>query len=112
TPSGGMGGLAVFIRDARRHHRSTARVTIAGVLFILFDYFGFLCVLAIGLLVLFRRNYLNAAEITAAFILFMVAAALAMVIILGIRAPQMLERLLRWGARLTNRLLFPVLHRP
>lgn len=112
TPSGGMGGLAVFIGDARRHQRSTARVTIAGVLFILFDYFGFLCVLALGLLVLFRRNHLNIAEITAAFILFMVAVALAVVIILGIRAPQLLERVLRWGARTVNHALFPILRRP
>lgn len=112
TPSGGMGGLAVFIRDARRHQRSTARVTIAGVLFILFDYFGFLCVLALGLAVLFRRNHLNVAEITAAFILFMVAVALAVILLLGIRAPQMLERVLRWCARAINHLLFPFLRRP
>ncbi len=112
TPSGGMGGLAVFIGDARRHQRSTARVTIAGVLFILFDYFGFLCVLALGLLVLFRRNHLNVAEVTAAIILFIVALALAAIITLGIRAPQLLERVLRWGARTVNRLLFPLRHRP
>lgn len=112
TPSGGMGGLAVFIGDARRHQRSTARVTIAGVLFILFDYFGFLCVLALGLLVLFRRNHLNGAEITAALILFTVALALTAIIVLGIRAPHRLERVLRWGARTINRVLFPLRRRP
>lgn len=112
TPSAGVGGMAVFIGDARRHNLSTPRVTIAGVLFVLFDYFGFLCVLALGLLVLFRRGRLNAAEIVAALVLFAAALALAGVLALGVRSAQQMERLLVWGARTINRWLFPVLRRP
>ncbi len=112
TPSGGVGGIALFINDARRANLSTPRVTIAGVLFVLFDYFGFLCVLALGLLVLFRRGHLNAAEIAAAAILFATAAALASLLALGARSAHALERVLVWGARAINRALLPLLRRP
>src|SRR3990172_5027719 len=69
APSGGVSGVAGVGGGAGRHDLSTARVTIAGVLFVLFEYFGFLCVLALGLIVLIRRNSLNAAEIGASAVL-------------------------------------------
>jgi uncharacterized protein (TIRG00374 family) len=112
TPSAGIAGLAVFINDARRHNRSTARVTIAGVLFILFEYVGFLSILAVGLLVLFQHHHLNVAEILAAIVLLTMALALAGVIVLGIRSPWQLKRVLRAGARIVNHLLFPLLQHP
>lgn len=112
TPSAGMGGMAIFISDARRQNLSTPRVTIAGVLFVLFDYFGFLCVLALGLLVLFRRGRLNPAEIAAAMVLVATALTLAGVLFLGARSGRRLEHLLVWGARTINRALFPLLRRP
>ena len=112
TPSAGMGGMAIFISDARRQNLSTPRVTIAGVLFILFDYFGFLCVLALGLLVLFRRGSLNPAEIAAALVLFATAFTLAGVLFLGARSGRRLEQMLVWGARVVNRALSPFIRRP
>src|SRR5690242_20103380 len=35
APSGGMGGMALFISDGRRRGLSPARVTLAGVLYVL-----------------------------------------------------------------------------
>ena len=62
APSAGVGGMAVFISEARRRILSTARVAVAGALFLLFDYFGFLCVLALGLVVLRNRKKAQAGK--------------------------------------------------
>lgn len=111
APSGGVSGIAVFIADARRRGLSTARVTIAGVLFVLFDYAGFIVVLGLGLLVLLRRNQMTAADVGATIILLTIAAALAGLLALGVRSAEELERALVWMARVVNRLLRPVLRR-
>lgn len=111
APSVGMGGMAVFISQARRAGYSTARVTVASVLFVLFEYIGFLCVLALGLFVLFRRNNLNSAELVASSILVIVAAVLALLLYLGMRSAKALGRALAWMARQVNHLVWPFLHR-
>jgi uncharacterized protein (TIRG00374 family) len=112
APSGGVGGIAIFITDARQRGNSPARVTIAGVLYLLFDYFGFLCVLALGLVVLFVRNTLTWAEIVASVILLASALFLALLLALGVSSPPNLERVLIRAARTVNWLLHPVLRRP
>lgn len=111
APSVGVGGIAIFITDARRNGLSTARVTVAGVLYLLFEYFGFLCVLGLGLLVMFRRNQLDPASLSAAALLFILAIALASLLILGARSAAALERVLIRAARFINRLLHPFLRR-
>ena len=111
APSAGVSGMAVFIRDARRHNLSPARVTIAGVLFVLFDYAGFICVLMLGLAVLFRRNNLTAAEIGASAVLITAALVLAGLLLLGARSARALERVLVGSARVINSLLRPLLRR-
>ncbi len=111
TPTAGMAGMAVFITEARRRGYSAARVTIAGVLYVLFDYVGFLCVLALGLLVLVRRHNLNTAEIVATGILLVIAAVWSILLYLGMRSAQEMGRALAWMARLVNRLVHPFLRR-
>lgn len=111
APSVGMGGMAVFITEARRRGYSQARVTVANVLFVLFEYFGFICILALGLLVLFRRNNLTSAELIASGILVAVALVMAVLILLGMRSANALSEALVWMARLVNRVLWPFLHR-
>lgn len=112
APSGvGMGGIAVLISEARRQGYSSGRVILAGVLFVLFDYVGFLCVLTLGLLVLVRRNTLNSPELLASIFLFLVALALALVIWSGMRSADALGRVLCWASRWVNRLLHPFIHR-
>jgi len=112
APSGGMGGMAVYISDARRRGLSTPRVTIAGVLHLLLDYFSTLCVLALGLVVLVRRNNLTAVEIAASGILLAAALALAGLLALGAWSPPAFEQVLLWSARTVNRLAHPFLRRP
>ncbi len=109
APSAGVGGMAIFISDARQRNISSARVTIAGVLYVLFDYFAFLCVLTLGLAVLFRRNHLTAVEIGATAVLLVVALSLGGLLYLGASSPPTFERVLIGSARFVNRLLHPVL---
>ncbi len=83
APSVGIGGMAVFLDDARRRNHSIGKVTVVGVLYILCDYMAFLLVLALGFVVLIRRNNLNVGEITAAVILLGIAIGVAFLLYLG-----------------------------
>jgi uncharacterized protein (TIRG00374 family) len=111
APSVGVGGMAIFVSEARREGYSTARVTAAGVLFVLFEYLGFLIVLFFGLIVLVRRNNLNSAELIASSILVGIAVVMATLIYLGMRSTATLGNVLAWIGRQVNRILWPILHR-
>jgi uncharacterized protein (TIRG00374 family) len=108
APTGGASGMAVFIAEARRRGFSATRVTLAGVLYVMFDYIAFSVVLAIGLVVLFRRNILTSASLIPSLIMFCAAIGLIAIVMLGARSPVALERLLVWGANLINRIFSPI----
>jgi uncharacterized protein (TIRG00374 family) len=110
APSVGIGGMAVFLDDATRQNHSTGRVTVVGVLYILFDYLAFFCVLTLGFIVLIRRNNLNPGELIAAAILLLIAAAVAFLLYLGYRSTERLGKALAWMAGLVNRILRPFIH--
>lgn len=111
APTAGMSGMAVFISEARRRGYSPGRVTVAGVLFVLFDYAGFFCILAVGIAVLIRRNTLNLPEIIAALILLCTAFTISYLMFLGLQSSQRLSQALLKGTRFVNRLLYPLIHR-
>lgn len=111
APSAGIGGMAVFLDDAKQRNHSGGRVTVVGALFVLLDYAAFICILALGLIVLIRRNNLNAGEITASLILLAIALAMAFLLYLGYRSADELARALVWMARLVNRIVRPFIHR-
>jgi hypothetical protein len=110
APSAGMGGMAVFISHARRNGQSPGKVTVVSMLFVLLDYIAFLCVLTIGLIVLFRRNDLRASEITASMIMFATAAGLGFMLYLGSKSATALGNTLAWMAHLINRIVGPFIH--
>jgi uncharacterized protein (TIRG00374 family) len=111
APSVGIGGMAIFLDDAARRNHSTGKVTVVGVLFILFDYLAFFCVLSLGIIVLIRRNNLNAGELTATAILLAIAASVAFLLYLGYKSAERLGNALARIARLINRVLRPIIHR-
>lgn len=111
APSAGMSGMSVFVAQARRGKYSTGRAAVAGALHVLLDYGAFFCVLTLGLVVLFRRNALDAGEIFASIILLIIFGVLATLIYLGMRSADSLGRALCWMARIVNRLLWPLLKR-
>jgi uncharacterized protein (TIRG00374 family) len=111
APTAGVGGVAVFISEARRRGYSPARATAAGVLYVLFDYAGFLFILTLGFSILFRRNNLTSGEMVASIILVIIAAFLATLLYLGMRSARELGQVLAWLTRQVNRLLRPFIHR-
>ena len=110
APTGGASGIAVFVADARQRGHSTARVMVAGTLYLFFDYVGFLCILTLGMVVLARRNNLNWPEMTASVILVIGALSLMALLYLAMQSARALGSVLAWGTRLVNQVLWPFLH--
>jgi uncharacterized protein (TIRG00374 family) len=111
APSAGMSGITVLLTRAKNMKYSTARATVASTLFIESDYIGFLCVLAVGMIVLIRRNNLSATEITAAAILVLAASVFGFLLYLGMRSEQALSKALIRLTRMVNFVLRPLIHR-
>ncbi len=111
TPSAGVGGLALFVADGRSRGLPSGKVTVAGALYILLDQVAFLCVLAIAILVLIRRNNLGAGEITASLLLLTSASVQAFLLFLGYRSTEALGEALARLARLVNWIVGPFIHR-
>ena len=107
APSGGIGGITIFIAEARQKGKTGARALVAGALFVIFDYFGFFLFLGLGLIVLFRRNILGGTEITASVILFLLWLGMSVLVYLGFKSEQALSDALAWVARTGNRVLKP-----
>lgn len=112
APSAGIGGMAVFVDDARQRNHAGGKVTVVSAVFIVLDYAAFICVLVLGMIALIRRNNLPSSAIVAAFILLGIASALAFLVYLGYRSADELGHALAWLARLVNRLVRPFLRRP
>jgi hypothetical protein len=111
APTAGMGGIALFASEARRHGHAPGRATVAAALFFLFDQAAFICILALGFLVLIRRNDLEAGEITAAIILLSIFLAFALVLYLGYRSEKKLGTTLASIARGINRISKAIIRR-
>lgn len=111
APSGGFGGAAVFVEDGRRQGHPSGKVLIAAILHLLFDYVAFLVVLALGIIVLIRRNDLDTGEIVASLIMLIIAVGLATLIFLGTRSADALEKALVKMACFINGILRPLLRR-
>jgi uncharacterized protein (TIRG00374 family) len=105
TPTAGVGGMAIFISEARRKDYSRGRTTVASAMYVLFDYAGFLMVLALGLIVLFRRDQLQMTELGATAILLVVAFAIAALLYLGMYSERRLGRFLAWSATKINHIV-------
>jgi uncharacterized protein (TIRG00374 family) len=111
APSAGMGGMVVFMSNAHRRGHSRGKITVASMLYIFLDYIAFMCVLTLGLIVLFRRNDLHTSEIAASAIIFAIAAALGFLMYLGSRSASALGNALAWMARIVNRVFRPFIRR-
>ena len=105
APTAGVGGIALFASEARRREHPSGKVTVAAALFLLLDQAAFLVVLSLGLIVLVRRNDLDAGEISASFLLLSTAIIYAFVLYIGYRSEEKLGNLLAKIARFINRIV-------
>ena len=111
APSAGVGGLAIFISEARRRNYSAARAAVAGVLFLLFDYLGLIGILLVGLVILIRRNDLTLVVILASAALVGLALLFAFLLNLGMQSAVALGNALAKIAHFINRIMHPFIHR-
>ncbi len=105
APTAGVGGIALFASEARRRGHPSGKVTVAAALFLLLDQAAFLSVLAVGLIVLIRRNDLTAGEISASLFLLGIAISYAFVLYVGYRSEEKLGNLLAKIVRIINRIV-------
>lgn len=105
APTAGVGGIALFASEARRRGHPAGKVTVAAALFLLLDQAAFLVILALGLIVLFRRNDLNTGEISASLFLLSIATIYAFILYIGYRSEAKLGNLLAKIARFINRIV-------
>lgn len=112
APSVGIGWVAIWLDHGRRNRQPAAKITVAATLFLFLDYAAFLVVLALGFIVLIRRQNLRWGEVTAAAALLSIAIGLGTLLYLGYRSSEQLGKWLMRLARLVNALLRPFLHRP
>jgi uncharacterized protein (TIRG00374 family) len=111
APTGGTGGAALFLDDARRRGHSSSRAA-AGALFQLVAHFGsFSLILLIGLTYLFIQNNLQIYEVLAAAILLGMVFAMSAILMLGLWRPDWLKRLMFWLQNGANHVTTR-LHRP
>lgn len=111
APSGGMSGIAVFVAEARRKGISSARVMVANALYVMLDYMGFLAILGLAVVVMFRRNTLNSWELAPALFIIALLSVLGFLMYQGMRSSLAFGNALAFMARQFNRLLWPFLHR-
>jgi uncharacterized protein (TIRG00374 family) len=105
APTAGAGGVALFAAEAKRRGHPAGKATVAAALFLLLDLAAFLVVLSLGLIVLIRRNDLDAGEISASFLLFGTAAMFASVLYMGYRSAEKLGNILAKFARGINKVV-------
>lgn len=105
TPSAGMAGTAVYVREGKRHNSSTVRSIVGFVIETVFQQFGFGVLLVIGFLYLlwFERfvsvNGFFAIVIVLVFIVFQLS-------VLGLFSwkSKASESIIKWGVRIGNKI--------
>ncbi len=110
APSGGVGGVAVFIDSAKQRGQSPAKSMVVGILYAIYEYITLLMVVFLGFVTLIRRNQfsggMSGGEITAAVLLLAATIGFGLILNIGYRSAERLGNLLARFARLVNRLLF------
>jgi uncharacterized protein (TIRG00374 family) len=111
APSGGIGGMAVFIDTARQRGYSPAKVMVVGILYVIYEYLSLLFVVALGFVALIHRGNLTTGEIIAAVILLFFTIAFTLVLYFGYRSTKQLGEFLFKAANWINDRLRKMLHR-
>lgn len=111
APSGGFGGVAIFVDDAGKRGNPRGLTAAVGALHIFLEYLAFMVMLALGWVVFIRRNDLQAGEITASIIMFCTMIGMTILIYIGSRSGEQLGKVLGWMAHKANAILWPFIHR-
>jgi uncharacterized protein (TIRG00374 family) len=106
APSGGATSLVTFIADARSRQKPTGKVTVAWLIYVIFDYSMLFIIVTTGLIILKEHGAIHWMEIVAAFLLLAIIGFIASVLLLGAKSAHALAKMLNWfGSRLNKPLL-------
>ena len=111
APSGGFGGMALFIDAARRRGHSSAKVMVVGILYVIYEYLSLLFVVALGFVALIRRHDLTTGEIIAASVLLLFVILFTLILYFGYHSTKPLGEFMYKAATWVNRRLRPLFHR-
>jgi glycosyltransferase 2 family protein len=111
APSGGWGGTAVFLDNARKREQPRGMAAAATALYLFLDYAAFLVLLGFGILALVRRNRINAGEISASIFMVVSVIGLGILIYVGSHSGEKLGDMLVWLSRTSNRILMPLIRK-
>jgi uncharacterized protein (TIRG00374 family) len=111
APSGGFGGVAVFVDDAGRRKYPRGLAAAAGALHLFLEYAAFMVILGMGWAVFIRRNDLKPGEMTASVIMLGLFIGLGALLYIGSRSGEQLGAVLAWSSRQLNRLVWPFTRR-
>lgn len=111
APSAGVSGMAVIYTDATRNGHSSARVTVGSLLYLLFDYFGLLSIIFIGLIILGFYDKLTVTDILAYILFLTLAVTLGGVLVLAAKSEVKLNRAALVVSRFVNNITGPFLKR-
>ena len=115
APSGGVGGVAVFVDSAKQRGQSPARAMVVGILYAIYEYISLLFIVFLGFITLFRRKVITdgmtGGEITAAVLLLAATIGFGLILYIGYRSSERLGNLLARLAGWVNRILFRFVHK-
>lgn len=111
APSGGVGGVAVFVDSAKQRNQSPARAMVVGILYAIYEYVSLLIVIFAGFVVLIRRNNIRAGEVTAALLLLAATIGFGLLLFIGYKSSERLGKILFRFSSWVNRVLFRFFHR-
>ncbi len=111
APSGGVGGVAVFVDSAKQRNQSPARAMVVGILYAIYEYVTLLIIIFAGFVVLIRRHNIRAGEVTAALLLLAATIGFGLLLYIGYRSSERLGNLLQRFSIWVNRVLYRFFHR-
>ena len=111
APTGGASGAALFVDDLTRRGHQAGRAAAGTVLILAADFTAFALTLLPGLVALFVYHDLKLYEVAAALALVAIVGTLGGLLLLGMRRPGRVRRVLAWMQGLLGR-PFAWLRRP
>jgi uncharacterized protein (TIRG00374 family) len=104
VPTAGASGAALFVNDATHRGQSATRAAAGTLLVLVVSYSSVLLVMAVGMVYLFVQHSLRLYEIIGAVFLLVATLGQVTLLILGLRRPDWMHRLLVHLQRLVNTL--------
>ncbi len=112
SKTGGLGGIALYLREARHSEENAARVSLAYLVAYALGYVAWLATLVIALVLLYLRGSLTRVEVIASAVILAIIAVVGGTVIVGLRSRESLERLFLLAASPLNAVARIIRHAP